>query len=671
MGTVKNAAPAVLTRAYSLFTVKKIDEENRIIEGIATTPSPDRMGDIVEPEGAVFSLPLPFLWQHEHDKPIGEIFEAVVSKAGIKIKARILKIEEAGKLKDRLDEAWQSVKHMLVRGLSIGFMPIESARIENSWCYHYLKWDWMELSAVTIAANAEASILSIKSASHRLLTASGQAQAPVIRIEETLPGATGSSSTISQGSNMKTLREQITAFEAKRAASIAAMNTIMEKAGEEGSSLDAEASKQYDELEAEVKAIDEHLVRLKRHEKLAAATATEVTTVTGTDPAAAAQARAPSGDAGRVIMVRSNLEKGIPFTRYVKALAMAKGNLSVALAIAENNEDWGKSTPQVAQVLKAAVAGGDTTSDGWASQLVYNQNLVAEFIEVLRPMTILGKIPNLTQVPFNVRMSGADQGTSAYWVGQGKPVPVSKMHTLEVTLAIAKAAGLVVLTEELVRSSQPSAELIVRNDLMKAIAQFLDVQFVDPGFAAVANVSPASITNGVEPIAATGTASANLRTDVQTLFAAWITANLDPSGGVFIMTPTRALAISLMLNALGQPVFPKMTMNGGEFFGLPVVVSQSAKVSGSPVAGEGEMIILLNAPEILMADDGQVTIDASREASIEMLDNPTNSAATGAPTTLVSMFQTNAVAIRAVRFINWKKRRNIAVQYIKDAAYIS
>ncbi|HWJ40169.1 MAG TPA: hypothetical protein VNT29_03525, partial [Candidatus Limnocylindrales bacterium] len=98
----------------------------------------------------------------------------------------------------------------------------------------------------------------------------------------------------------------------------------------------------------------------------------------------------------------------------------------------------------------------------------------------------------------------------------------------------------------------------------------------------------------------------------------------------------------------------------------------ACQMIGSPVAGEGQMIVLLNAPEIMLADDGQVTIDASAEASLQMLDNPTNQSTAGtAPTTVVSMFQTNSVALRATRFINWVKRRSIAVQYIKDAQYIS
>jgi hypothetical protein len=41
-----------MKRAYSIIEVKAVSEEERTIEGIATTPTPDRVGDVVEPEGA-------------------------------------------------------------------------------------------------------------------------------------------------------------------------------------------------------------------------------------------------------------------------------------------------------------------------------------------------------------------------------------------------------------------------------------------------------------------------------------------------------------------------------------------------------------------------------------------------------------------------------------------
>jgi len=154
-----------MKKAYSLLQVKSFDAEQRIIKGIASTPSPDRADDIVDPQGAKFALPIPFLRQHMHSQPIGEVTEAVVTDKGIEVTVQIAKIEEEGKLKDRIDEAWQSIKSGLVKGLSIGFRGLTVEDIPRSWGLHFKEWEWFELSAVTIPANAEASITEVKSIS--------------------------------------------------------------------------------------------------------------------------------------------------------------------------------------------------------------------------------------------------------------------------------------------------------------------------------------------------------------------------------------------------------------------------------------------------------------------------------------------------------------------------
>ena len=176
-------------RAYSLLTIKSVQEDERVIRGTATSPRPDRMGDIVEPEGAKFTLPIPLLWQHDSRSPVGHVEAAKVSKDGITITARFAKIDEPGKLKDRIDEAWQSLKAGLVRGLSIGFSPLESARIKDTWSEHYLSWDWLELSCVTIPANSEASFTTVKTADRAQLAASGVARGPVF--VKSSPGVPG------------------------------------------------------------------------------------------------------------------------------------------------------------------------------------------------------------------------------------------------------------------------------------------------------------------------------------------------------------------------------------------------------------------------------------------------------------------------------------------------
>ncbi len=149
-------------RAWSTLAIKSVDEESRTITGIASTPSTDRMGDIVEPMGAEFALPLPFLWQHDSAQPIGNVISARPTKDGIPVVIQLAKSSKPGTLKDRLDEAWESIQLKLVRGLSIGFAPIERSYLDDSRGIHYTKWQWLELSAVTIPANADASIQTVK-----------------------------------------------------------------------------------------------------------------------------------------------------------------------------------------------------------------------------------------------------------------------------------------------------------------------------------------------------------------------------------------------------------------------------------------------------------------------------------------------------------------------------
>jgi hypothetical protein len=46
-------------RAFSILEIKSVDEEKRIIRGVATTPTVDRVGDIIDPLGVKFDNPLP------------------------------------------------------------------------------------------------------------------------------------------------------------------------------------------------------------------------------------------------------------------------------------------------------------------------------------------------------------------------------------------------------------------------------------------------------------------------------------------------------------------------------------------------------------------------------------------------------------------------------------
>jgi HK97 family phage prohead protease len=177
-------------RAYSVLTIKSVDDDQRVITGMATTPSTDRIGDIIEPEGAEYENPTPFLWQHNHDMPVGHTRFGKATKQGIPFETKFVHPDavKSETLKDRLQMAWDSIKTKLVRAVSIGFRPIEYSFMDNGGI-RYSSIEIYELSAVTIPANSEALITTIKALDAEFRHAEGVAD-PEIPEEPKDEGAT-------------------------------------------------------------------------------------------------------------------------------------------------------------------------------------------------------------------------------------------------------------------------------------------------------------------------------------------------------------------------------------------------------------------------------------------------------------------------------------------------
>lgn len=176
-----------MTKAYSVLKVKAITEtdDERTITGIASTPNMDRDSDVMDMMGAKFALPIPLLWQHNHNMPVGEVTSATVTPDGIEIVAKIAKIDEEGVLKNRIDEAWQSIKSGLVKCLSVGFRAIDYDYIADSYGLNIKSWEWYELSVVTVPANPDAVITSAKQIKKAFTDVGVKELAPVKPVIET------------------------------------------------------------------------------------------------------------------------------------------------------------------------------------------------------------------------------------------------------------------------------------------------------------------------------------------------------------------------------------------------------------------------------------------------------------------------------------------------------
>jgi hypothetical protein len=152
-------------KAYSLLTVKSVDDEKRVIRGVATSPTVDRMGDIVEPDGAIIRGPINLHLYHSHQLPVGNVVFGTPKGGKTPFEATIPDVHEAGTVRERVNEAWHSVKYRLLGEVIIGFRALEDGvELLKSGGLRFTKWEMLELSLVSVPANPDAVIQSFKSA---------------------------------------------------------------------------------------------------------------------------------------------------------------------------------------------------------------------------------------------------------------------------------------------------------------------------------------------------------------------------------------------------------------------------------------------------------------------------------------------------------------------------
>lgn len=452
------------------------------------------------------------------------------------------------------------------------------------------------------------------------------------------------------------ISDQIKDLENTRAAKAARMEEIAKKSIDAGRSMEADEAEEFDGLDGEIKTVDEDLVRLRRLESLVGHKAAPVSGKSAAD-AAASRSSGPT-----IIVKQADDDEKFEGQNYVRVLiAKTLGRLNDVSPIAIAQQRWGKSAPQLVEVIRATVAGGGTGSGEWGAELVQaDTRYTGDFIDYLYAQTVFDRLP-LREVPANVTIKGQDGAASASWVGESKAIPVTKADFMSVNLAPLKVAAIAVVSNELLRDSSPSAEQLVRDALVQASAQRIDQTFLSAA-AAVAGVSPAGILNGVTAALTAGPGVDGVIADVSALYAPFIAAN-NAMDLTFVTTPSLGKSIGLLQNALGNFAFPGISANGGTLLGDPLVTG------GNVGAGD---LILLKPSDIYKIGDRGVEVSVSREASIEQLDDPVGATDTpvgAAAATVTSMFQSDSTAFKVVRPCNFAKRRASAVAFVDAAAY--
>jgi HK97 family phage major capsid protein len=460
----------------------------------------------------------------------------------------------------------------------------------------------------------------------------------------------------------KSIAEQISAIEATLSEKQDALSTVIEKSVDEGRSMSAEEREEHDTLESEMKNLGEDLKRLKRYEATVKASARSVQSEADDNATRKAADVRPIN----TVQVKhtEKVEPGIGFARVAKCLALSHIHHKAPEQIAQSL--YPSDEKLVSTLTKGDISAASTLAPTWAGNLINDRGaMFADFVEWLRPRTLLGQISDrLRRIPFDTPVLIQGSGASAAWVKEGKAKPLTQWTYTRVKLEPLKVAAIAAITKELLMRATPVADALIRDELGRAVGARIDTTFISDDSGA-ADESPDGILEGVQQLSLSGgTTVADIRCDIATFLTAFGEANLSLAGAFWVMPERVAIALSLVANEVGAQAFPGITPSGGTFAGLPVFVTSYADTDSN-----GSVVALIKGDEIFLGDEDGIQVSMSDQASLIMTDTAhqsTNHTSTGPnPSTVVSMFQTNSVAILVERFINFQRRRDEAVAWAR------
>jgi hypothetical protein len=306
------------------------------------------------------------------------------------------------------------------------------------------------------------------------------------------------------------------------------------------------------------------------------------------------------------------------------------------LALAEQGRDQ-----KALAMVKAAVDVGTLTGAGFVDDYAFTMSSEA-FVESLATISAFDAIaPYARELPLRTRAFVASQASAAE-VGEARPKILSEISFEAGGLEPVKVAGLVVITDDLLRRA---GQAIFANELRAAVSRATNSVFVN----LLIDTSTPSVTGTGDFLA--DLASAVVQTSPNARSRFFLLA--DP------LTVARlALASD---STTGERLYPELTVMGGSIAGVEVMPTDAIVADSS-----GANLLLIDAQQIAVGSDTLV-VSAAQQATVEMDSAPDHP--TTASTVLVSLWQRNLLGLRAERFIAARKLRDTAVVQIADTNY--
>jgi HK97 family phage major capsid protein/HK97 family phage prohead protease len=604
---------------------------------ILSTEDKDRDGDIIRQNGiktSDFKKNPIALYQHDHRQPIG-VWENIRLE-GKKLLAD-LKLAAEG-TSELIDTIRKLIEQRIIRAVSIGFMVEEAKPLDEKdpWGgYEFIKTSLLEASLVSVPANQNA--LRAKAAkivpdSLKGILMPEAKEGSKMRAQKIADGKSKSArkglaldgnTSAMKGKTPMNIAERIRAKEERLVAvkdRLTELKNLIEE--DEDYELNEDEETEIDTLKGEQESIIKSIETMKG---IMSSLAAKAQPVRAGSQKASVPAKAEVKEKGGSLLVK---------TIAVHLIAhMTKSTIIDTMESMYGDDERVKAVSKVygnprRLMQKAAVDAADTTTVGWAAELVRDD--MRGFLEELRAVSVYAQLlaspgaqsldfggSNTVTIPRRNRAAqsgGAAAGLSAAahlgsqmggaWVGEGGVIPVKNMALTSQTLSRYKLAVIAAMTNEILDQSVPNIEGIIRSAILEDTALAVDGALLD-GMPAVAGVRPASPFAGAPNQASLGSTAANIINDLKYLLS--ILSSINGANPVLIMNSNRLLGLSTVTTAAGNFMF-RDEIASGRLMGIPVLASTTVNPATVGIIDAGSFVGANDAPAFAISDQATLTM---------------------------------------------------------------
>jgi HK97 family phage major capsid protein len=333
-----------------------------------------------------------------------------------------------------------------------------------------------------------------------------------------------------------------------------------------------------------------------------------------------------------------------PLVQISRCLLLARAHGIEPHQAAEQLYGLSRRDANVVEILQRAATATHTTQ-GPGAQLYSVRGIATEFADAVRPLTVLGRLQTV-RVPLATTLPLISTRTVFSFVEEKMPIPVAAPALgTNITLAPKKVAGIIVTSRELMQHSE--GEAVLQREMVAGCVEGIDRALLDPS-ATVTAGRPASITSESDLVYQGS--GADTAAEIDVLLSAMV-GNLIALGSTlekaaWITTPTNCAELAQKRTTGGNLAYAGVTVHGGVLYGLPLYATASSPSHG---------LTLVDGGEILVADEGETSVQVSDAAMIEQDSAPNGSS------TLISLFSSDSLGLKIVRTVNWQMRRPFVV----------